>query len=802
MRRGLQNSVLAQVLGCSRFLLAVSTVVLVILAFLRVGYREAVRIIGPTDSGAVELVLMHWSGGGGQEEDDIVQASISEFEQRNPNIKVKRINPGDSGQYFTKLQTMMAAGEPPDVFYMDFARMAPFAEAGQLEDLDAYFASESDPNSDDPLVLDDFFAPAVNAFRLQNGKMGIGPLFGVPKDFTTVGIYWNRDLFDQAGALHPTSDWTWEDFAAAGRKLHALEGITGAELVTWPFVLRGYLWSRGASVVNNQGDFETLTLSAPESLQALQDLRDWRFGEDAFLARSEAEGIDPGSLFLSGRIGMVGPFGRWVVPSYRSIKDFSWDFAPLPQGESRANVLATIAWSMSSKSKHPEASWKLLKWLTGEQSQSAQSRLGLAIPTLKAVAQSDAFLNGSLAPANDQGFLDAIDVAQVPPWPVDPAFQDQFQRALDVALRTGGDVETQVEQFTSWWTNRQQSPLAPTRSFPRMPWGMVAFVFCGILASFLVWQWVSLAKSRSPSALTRQEERAGWLMVLPWLLGFALFMLGPIVLSLLLSVARWKGIDTLGTAEFVGLGNYREILGADPTFWQSLKVTVYYAVLSVPLGQGFALLAAVVLNAKLRGVEAFRAAWYLPSVLAGVGMAVLWTWVFRSEGGLMNSMVEPVLKPFGLEPPDWFQSDAAWAGAPAFSIMNLWLVGGSMLIYLAGLRNIPGDVLEAADIDGARPLSRFVRVTLPMLSPVILFNGIMAIIGSFQVFTQAFVMTGGGPGDDTRFYVLYLYNQAFDWYEMGYGSALAWLLLVVVLILTVLVLRVGGSKVHYEGMRG
>jgi multiple sugar transport system permease protein len=182
-------------------------------------------------------------------------------------------------------------------------------------------------------------------------------------------------------------------------------------------------------------------------------------------------------------------------------------------------------------------------------------------------------------------------------------------------------------------------------------------------------------------------------------------------------------------------------------------------------------------------------------------MAVLWTWVFRSEGGLMNSLLAPVLSPLGLAPPEWFQADAAWAGPPAFAIMNLWLIGGSMLIYLAGLRNIPQDVLEAADIDGARPLSRFVRVTLPMLSPVILFNGIMAIIGSFQVFTQAFVMTAGGPGDDTRFYVLYLYNQAFDWYEMGYGSALAWLLLVVVLVLTAIVLRIGGRRVHYEGMR-
>ena len=344
---------------------------------------------------------------------------------------------------------------------------------------------------------------------------------------------------------------------------------------------------------------------------------------------------------------MVGPFGRWVVPSYRSIEDFSWDFAPLPQGESRANVLATIAWSMSSKSKHPEASWKLLKWLTGEQSQTAQSRLGLAIPTLKSVAQSEAFLNASMAPANDQGFLDAIDVARVPPWPVDPAFQDQFQRTLDVAARTGGSVDTQVDQLTSWWANRQQSPLAPTRSFPRMPWGMVALVFAGILASFLVWQWVSLTKSRSPSALTRQEERG---LVHGVALGARICAVhaGANCAFFVAFGGPLEGHRHAGDGGVCWAGELsRDSWGRPHLFWQSLKVTVYYAVLSVPLGQGFALLAAVILNAKLRGVEAFRAAWYLPSVLAGVGMAVLWTWVFRSDGGLMNAMIEPVLSPLG-----------------------------------------------------------------------------------------------------------------------------------------------------------
>ena len=780
--------------------LGLGAAILICWAFLRVGWREILRVVDP-EGGRIELVLMHWSGGGGQEEDEIVARSIEAFEAANPDISVVRINPGDSGQYFTKLQTMMAAGEPPDVFYMDFGRMAPFAEAGQLEALDDWFDRERLREDAAALPVDDFFAPALDAFRLREGRMGEGPLWGIPKDFTTVGIYWNRDLFDRAGATHPTDDWTWDDFAAAARRIDALDGVTGAELVTWPFVLRGYLWTRGANVVDESGAFDDLRLGDQAARTALETLRGWRFGDDAFLARAEAEGIDPGSLFLSGRIGMVGPFGRWVVPSYRSIDDFSWDFAPLPRGEDRANVIATIAWSMSSKTRHPEAAWKLMSWLTGPEIQADQSRLGLAIPTLRSVAESDAFIDPDLPPRNDRAYLDAVDVASVPAWPVDPAFQDQFQRTLDVALRTGGDVDAQVDAFETWWRDRQDSPLAPTRSFPRMPWNAILLGASLLVATAGVVKWFWLWRTRPDSALARREERAGWLMAAPWSVGFLLFMLVPIVLSFMLSLARWQGIDTLDTAEYVGFGNYREILATDPTFQRSLVVTGYYALLAVPTGQVFALLAAIILNARLRGVEIFRAAWYLPSVLAGVGMAVLWTWVFRSDGGLINALLEPLLAPFGLSPPAWFQSDAAWAGPPAFALMNLWLVGGSMLIYLAGLRNIPEDVLEAADIDGARPWSRFLRITLPMLSPVILFNGIMAIIGSFQVFTQAFVMTGGGPGDDTRFYVLYLYNQAFDWYDMGYGSALAWLLLLVVLALTGVVLRFGGRRVHYEGLQ-
>jgi multiple sugar transport system permease protein len=284
-------------------------------------------------------------------------------------------------------------------------------------------------------------------------------------------------------------------------------------------------------------------------------------------------------------------------------------------------------------------------------------------------------------------------------------------------------------------------------------------------------------------------------------IGFALFMAFPIVMSLLLSLAKWRGVSTLDTATFVGGANYLQLLVHDPRFATSLKVTLYYTLIAVPGGQALALLAAVLMNQKVRGINLFRAAWYLPSVLAGVGVSVLWRWIFDTDGGLMNAALRPLLSVVHLAPPDWFGKDAATWGAPAFAIMGFWMVGGGMMIYLAGLQSVPEELLEAARIDRLGAMNRFFRVTLPMLSPVILFNVIMSIIGSFQVFTQAFVMTAGEPGDLTRFYVLYLYNQAFEFYEMGYASAMAWILLLITLALTMLTLRGSRKLVHYEGLK-
>ncbi|NPV07990.1 MAG: sugar ABC transporter permease [Anaerolineae bacterium] len=289
--------------------------------------------------------------------------------------------------------------------------------------------------------------------------------------------------------------------------------------------------------------------------------------------------------------------------------------------------------------------------------------------------------------------------------------------------------------------------------------------------------------------MERREMLIGWLTLSPWAVGFLVFTLGPMVASLYLSFSEYKIIQA---PNWVGLANYQRMLD-DPLFYKSLSVTVMYSLTSVPLGIFMALIVAVLLNQDIWGARVMRTIFYLPSVISGVAVSLVFAWIFNHRFGILNYIIGLV----GIRGPDWL-GWRQWA-LPAFVLMSLWGIGGNMIILLAGLQGVPAALHEAAEIDGANSWRRFWRITLPMISPAILFVGIMSIIGSFQTFTQAFIMTGGGPAYATLFYVLYLYRNAFTWFEMGYASALAWVLFAIILLCTLLSLRVSRSWVHYEG---
>lgn len=267
-----------------------------------------------------------------------------------------------------------------------------------------------------------------------------------------------------------------------------------------------------------------------------------------------------------------------------------------------------------------------------------------------------------------------------------------------------------------------------------------------------------------------------------------MFFVGPALTAIWLTFYDWNMIRE---PIFIGLKNFQRIF-QDKLFVQSLKVTAYYSIVSVPLGMILGFLVALLMNVKVRGIAVFRTIFYIPSIVPSVANAVLWSFMFNTEFGLLNAL----LRSIGLPKIMWLQ-DPKWA-MPALIVMSLWGIGGGMVIYLAGLQGIPVSLYEAAEIDGAGRWAKMWNVTIPLMSPVFFFNLIMGIIGSFQVFTAGFLITNGRPQNATLFYVLYTYRTGIQYFDMGYASVLAWILFLIILGLTLFVFKYVGRLVYYE----
>lgn len=296
--------------------------------------------------------------------------------------------------------------------------------------------------------------------------------------------------------------------------------------------------------------------------------------------------------------------------------------------------------------------------------------------------------------------------------------------------------------------------------------------------------------SRSLSRRVWRENLTGYLFFSPWLIGLLAFNVIPIVLAVYYSFTEYS---VLQPPEWIGVGNYHEMFVVDELFWKALYNTVYYAVFSVPLSLILAILLAMLLNTKVPGQSFFRATFFLPSIVPVVAASVVWAWILHPEYGLINDLLGRI----GLPGPPWLTSEV-WS-KPAFILMSLWGIGPTTIIFLAGLQDIPQHLYEAAEIDGANLVQRARHVTLPLLTPTIFFNLVIGLIGAFQVFAQVYIISEGGPLWSTLFYVLYLYNQGFQYFNMGYASALAVVLFVIILILTALVQATSRRWVYYEG---
>ncbi len=300
-------------------------------------------------------------------------------------------------------------------------------------------------------------------------------------------------------------------------------------------------------------------------------------------------------------------------------------------------------------------------------------------------------------------------------------------------------------------------------------------------------------KATIRSSMRTRENRAGWLFAMPAVLGFAIFVLGPMAASFFYSLTDYS---ISGKWSFIGFANYQNMFsGEDIYFYKALGVTTKYVLMSVPLKIVYSFLLAMLLNQNIRGKSVFRTIFYLPTIVPTVAISMIWLWLLNPDFGLVNQM----LRAAGLPAGKWIY--AKESVIPSLAVMSVWTTGTITIVFLAGLQDIPRHLYEAMSLDGAGAASRFRHVTVPMMTPTIFFNLCTTLIGSFQVFSEAYIMTNGGPDNASLFYVFYLYREAFTYSRMGSACAIAWVLFLIILAVTVLVFKSSDKWVFYEGGR-
>jgi multiple sugar transport system permease protein len=298
-----------------------------------------------------------------------------------------------------------------------------------------------------------------------------------------------------------------------------------------------------------------------------------------------------------------------------------------------------------------------------------------------------------------------------------------------------------------------------------------------------------MIKKTRPQKYNLVNKKVPYLFILPWMIGFVVFTLGPLVFSLIMSLFDWP---VTSSPTFVGFGNYIKMFTDDPQFYKSISITLKFALVFVPLNLIIALVLALLITQSVKGIKIFRTIFYLPTVVSGVAISIIWGWIFNSEYGILNYLFSFI----GIEGPKWL-IDPKWA-IITIVIASAWGVGTMMLIFYTDIKSIPRDIYEAAAIDGAGPLRQFFYITIPSITPTILFNVITSVIGALQQLTLVLLLTGGGPLKSTYFYGLFVYNNAFKHHKLGYASANAWFMFIVILLLTLLIFKSSSAWVFYE----
>lgn len=750
---------------------------------------------------------------------------LTEFIRRHPNIKLVTSSSG-GGMDEQKLMCGIAGGSPPDVINKDRFAVPAWAARAAFIPLDDFL--KADAGRADCVKLDDYYE-ACRAEATYQGKV-----YAIPIGADDRALYYNEDLLrregfvDEDGKVVPPR--TWDELLEYAKRL-TKKDVSGSIAQigfipnygnSWLYI---YGWQNGGEFMSADG--RTCTLNDPRIVEAL----DWVTGAydamggaarvDAFQASFQGGELD---AFITGKVAMKVD-GNWSLGGIATnAPDMHLGVAPAPVPKGRPFITWSGGWSWAipKGARHPKEAWEFIRWISSDECRLMQveadyryalSRGRIYVPGITANRKINDIVFAKHAPKEERfrtalrTFLDLMEVSKWRPvTPVAQVLWDEHVRAMDQAIRHKYSPKRALDMGTRR-VQEQLDLLYHAKVYPRLN-GTYPLAILGALGcAILILAGVGFVREvRVRGKRFRRATLDGLVFAAPWIVGFVCFTAGPILASIVLSFCKY---DALHPVEWVGLDNYRNLIGldinrhgsiwpwnwsvwaSDPLFYKSLANTAFM-LLGIPLGMTIGLAVAMLLNTNVRGMSVYRTIYYLPAVVPVVASAVLWIWVLNPEFGLVNSF----LKLVGLGGPLWLQSEQ-WS-KPSLIFMGLWGAGAGMIIWLAGLKGIPQQLYEAADIDGAGWWARLRHVTLPMLSPYIFFNLVMGTIGTLQIFTQAYIMTAGGPADSTMFYVYYLFNNSFRYFKMGYASAMAWILFIFVAILTAIQIKLAPRWVHYE----
>ncbi len=779
-----------------------------------------------------DLVVWGVSVGQDQKGQDAV---IREFARRHADINVRILSMGAGHMDPQKLLTSIVGNVAPDVINQDRFSISDWASRGTFRALDDLIARDKDTDPLCPTPEQYYKAPWSEA--VYDGKV-----YGIPTGADNRLLYWNKDIFKEkskellAAGLDPKRPpKTWSEVLAYSKALTEYNrdgtlkraGFMPNFGNSWLYI---YAFQMNAQFMK---DSKTCTLDTKEAVAALNFMIK---GYDLIGGFEKAKSFESGFLskendaFIVGKVAMKID-GDWILADLaRYAPSLNFGAAPPPVPDDRYNHVGVfkneketyVTWvggfalAIPKGARNVEDGWKYIKFATSLEGRLIEAKAQKAWEqrrgrTYMFRQQGSKVANETLLRdflPGEKKYQDALrmHVSMAPFGRIRPAslagqkLWDEHVKALekacahsaspDEALMAGQKaVQLDLDAFY----NQKNYPTVDL-SIP-LKIGVAALV--AVLVGLVIW----FGRLKLGN-LAKGEAKWAYLFISPWLIGFLALTLGPMVASFFFSFTQY---DVINPARWVGLRNYQDLGGADnASVMKALGNATYLACIGVPLSLTTGLAIALMLNMAQKGMRFYRTFFYMPAIVPGIASAVLWTWVLTPDPnkGLINSFWTQTITPWlSVPPPSWLQS-AGWS-KPALIIMGAWGAGSGMVLWLAGLKGVPGSLYEAAGIDGASPSKQFWSITFPQLSPIIFFNTVMGFIGAMQEFDRMYVMKPSGDGpvgvDDSLLTPVYhLFRNGFAYFKMGYASALAWMIFAIILILTFTQFKLAPRWVHYE----